>query len=155
LALLLTFLILSNVISAEFFNISPKLTTFREVKINYTRLFILRSLAMVFLISLGITHNYDNLIYYIVACQTFYTVVILVWRPYKRILDNVGTIILEIVTLYALTLPLVMRFASVEELDEIFLVFILQGMLLISLAMNFVRIVVDYGKVLINLLKRN
>ena len=46
-------------------------------------------------------------------------------RPYRRAFDNVGVILIEATTLYGLSLPLVMRFLTVSELYELFIVFIL------------------------------
>ena len=102
---------------------------------------------MVFLISLGITQQYDTLAYIIAISQLIFIIVMILWRPYKRGIDNFGQITVEITTCYAFLLPLVMRFITVAENDEIFMVFILQGMVLISLALALVRVVMYYTKI--------
>ena len=56
-AMALVYLVLSNVSSAELVNKSNKFTGFRGAKFWYIPLFIFRSLTMVILISLRITHK--------------------------------------------------------------------------------------------------
>ena len=90
----LVYLVLSNVSSAELVNKSNKFTGFRGAKFWYIPLFIFRSLTMVVLISLGITHNYDTLAFNILAVQVVYLLFLIFKRPYRRALDNVGVIIL-------------------------------------------------------------
>ena len=101
---------------------------------------------MVALISLGMTQKYDELIYQLVSCQGFYLTVLVIWRSYSRAIDNVGLITLYFTTLFVFAIPLALRFLSISETDEIFLVFIIQGMILISLALAFIRVIVYYTK---------
>ena len=98
--------------------------------------------------NLGITQQYDILLYGIILLQSIYLLVLIFIRAYKRVIDNVGVIITEVTTLYALTLPYALRFVSVNELYEIFMVFVLQGMILISLALSLTRIIVYYTKII-------
>ena len=96
------------------------------------------------LISYGVTKQYDPLVYHIVLTQGIYVFIMIFMRPFRRAFDNVTMIILEFTTFYALALPLSMYYVEVDELDEIFLIFILQGLLLISLGLNLTRILVYY-----------
>lgn len=146
--MLLIWLILSNICSAEMFNISPQLTGFKDAKCWYIPLFIVRSLFLAVMANLGITQQYDILLYGIILLQSIYLLVLIFIRAYKRVIDNVGVIITEVTTLYALTLPYALRFVSVNELYEIFMVFVLQGMILISLALSLTRIIVYYTKII-------
>jgi len=68
-------------------------------------------------VSYGVTKKYDTLVYYMTLFEGVYILILVFIRPYKKAIDNVGIIILEFTTLYALVLPISMRYISVGELD--------------------------------------
>ena len=55
-------------------------------------------------------NTFDTLIYCLLSLQFIYIIIVIVYRPYKKVLDNVSLIILETTTLYAFGLPMSMRY---------------------------------------------
>ena len=108
-ALLLVWLIVGNV-CAEYFCISPELTTLRDAKCCYIPVFLARSLIFSTIIFLGVDNTFDTLLYCLLSLQFIYIIIVILYRPYKKALDNVSLIILEITTLYAFALPMSMRY---------------------------------------------
>ena len=49
--------------------------------------------------------------------------------------------------MYAVGLPLAMRFTEVSELYEYFLVLVLQGMILVAMALSLIRLLIHYSKI--------
>ena len=86
----------------------------KEAKPWYIRLFMVRSFAMVILITVGVTVGYRLLIYVMVGLQLSYLVAMLKLRPYYRAIDNIGVVALETSTLMALSVPLAVAFVDIE-----------------------------------------
>ena len=78
---------------------------------------MVRTFFVAILICMGISLGFSTISYGIALTQFIYFFVLILMRPYKKALDNVGVIILEFTTLYALCLPLAMRYTSVPELN--------------------------------------
>jgi hypothetical protein len=68
-------------------------------------------------VSYGVTKKYEAIVYCMALLEGVYILILIFIRPYKRAIENVGIIILEFTTLYALVLPISMRYISVGELD--------------------------------------
>ena len=69
---------------------------------------------MVLMIEIGISKGYEVLVYCMAGLQFAYLLAILIGRPYKRAIDNIGIIILETATFMALTIPIATTLVNLQ-----------------------------------------
>jgi len=65
-------------------------------------------------------------------------------RPYQSRLMNLGAIFCQVVVIYAFGLPILHRFYSPTEDIDVLLLFVLQGMMLLTEFLTFVRIIKSF-----------
>jgi hypothetical protein len=114
----------------------------------YIRLFIIRAIVVVVLLAAGISLEYNFLIYPLVIAQLTYFIAILIGRPYNNTVDNLGLILCETTILYALMLPLAMRFITISETIEMMLTFALQAMLILVFLFAIIRLMLHYKRLI-------
>lgn len=157
-SILLSSLILANVCSTELIVKKSELSGLTGAEGWYIPLFLIRSILIENLILLGSILKNDSFIYYVVGIQGFYFVTVIFGGPYKKYrkkvnkLDNIGVILIEATALYAVGLPLAMRFVEVSELYEYFMVLVLQGMIMIAMVLSLIRLLVHYSTIIRNCL---
>ena len=91
---LLTLLIISGVFSSEILFKKDESIGLTEAKSRYIPLFLLRSTFISVLIFLGALFGFDTLLYFIVGVQTLYFLMVTFGRPYKKVFENIGVILL-------------------------------------------------------------
>jgi hypothetical protein len=110
----------------------------------YVPMFMLKLLSFSFLLVVGLWAGF-GLIAYTIACLFFIsTATLLLMRPYTSIFSNITIIICEFTSLYALSLAMVIGKIEMTEEAEIFLLLILEGLIIIALALTAIRIVIYY-----------
>lgn len=97
--MLLTWLILGVVFGIEFIDTrcirkrsERGLRGMKEAEGCYIRIFLGRAVLMTFLIDIGVTTQYNTLVYFILLLQLVYLAFILISRPYHKCIDNLGII---------------------------------------------------------------
>ena len=92
------------------------------------------------LLSLGITHTFSFLIYPIALLILLYLVLIVLYRPYKSCFSNLSVILNECLTLLAVSLALTNKFFTIGSDTEAFILFILQGLIILCLVFSLIRV---------------
>jgi hypothetical protein len=73
----------------------------------YIPCFLARSLLISILIQIGISYSLNCLLYLVAALEFVYGIFLLLIRPYKSVLHNVGVLFCQFTILYSLSLPFI------------------------------------------------
>lgn len=120
----------------------------REAKSWYILLFMARSVLMSMLFQMGIWFEAARLIFWVAIAQVLYVCLLLLVRPYTSAFHNVRVLLCEFTILYSLALALLPEFISVSEMTEIFLIFILEGAIIICTLLAGISLGVIYYRYL-------
>lgn len=82
--------------------------------------------------------------YAIASVSAISLVIFVLLRPYNRIVDNLRIIFCEFAILYASLLPLLHRFIEINEIYELFIIYILQSLVFLSLCFTVIKIIIFY-----------
>lgn len=150
-ALFLVFLISASVLACELrFQLFPeqirRLIWYQDEKIKpwYVLLFLIRLLTIALLIEIGIDSSFDIIIYVISALSVSYIVFLILFKPYCSIFHNFGALLCEFGSLFAISLAMIHKHVSLNELYELFLMFILQGVICLMVVISLIRLVLTY-----------
>ena len=69
-----------------------------------------------------------------------YLVLIVVYRPYKSCFSNLSVIFNECLALIAVSLALANKFFTIDSNTEAFILFILQGLIILCLVFSLIRV---------------
>jgi ABC-type dipeptide/oligopeptide/nickel transport system permease subunit len=101
-------------------------------------------MALTLLVQLGIFTSLPSLLYPVMAVYLISSTLTVLFRPYKEFLHNLGVHLLDFNVLYALVLPLLNIYLSLSEDSAVFLVFILEGLLIIAFLLTLARLIRAY-----------
>lgn len=116
----------------------------KSTKNWYIPLFLSRMVVITIFFQAGISCSFDLLIYPIAITMILYLAFIIAFRPYAKAMDWIGAIVCEAISLYSIGLPLAARFVVVGEEIEVFLLFILEGIIIIAAIVALVRTIRVY-----------
>lgn len=103
---------------------------------------------MSMLFQMGIWFEAARLIFWVAIAQVLYVCLLLLVRPYTSAFHNVRVLLCEFTILYSLALALLPEFISVSEMTEIFLIFILEGAIIICTLLAGISLGVIYYRYL-------
>jgi hypothetical protein len=96
------------------------------------------------MIQLGIFTSLPSLRYPVMAVELVSFTATLLFRPYKENFHNLRVLLLDFNVLYALLLPLLNTYLNLREDSAVFLVFMLEGLLIIAFLFSFARLIRAY-----------
>jgi uncharacterized membrane protein len=82
----------------------------------------------------------------LVALEVTNLVLLVFFRPHRRMFDNVCVILSQFAAFYALILAVTTSFVTIAEEMQIFMLFILEGLLLLVVLLYFFRIGLVYNR---------
>lgn len=88
---------------------------------------------------MGIIYSYDFLIYVLGIVELGYMVILIFFRGYTTILDNVGVVSCLITECFAIALPIISRSLSISEISFVIMIYLLIGMLFFSIIVTNIR----------------
>lgn len=92
----------------------------------YIPVFLLRLFLVALLLQAAVLlSSFEYVIYPLLGVILAHFLVTLFGRPYKRVQFNVSVLFCDFTQLYSFSLPLTRRFVAIDELTEIFLLFVL------------------------------
>jgi hypothetical protein len=116
----------------------------RYAKSWYIPLFLSKQVLVASILELGIIFSFDLVLFVLVGLELLYILLLLINRPYLSVFDNLGAFFCELIIFYSLILAAVNRFILISELDEVFMIFILQGFICLGVIQALVRIIIIY-----------
>ena len=95
---------------------------------------------MATLLSLGITQIFSFLVFPIILLILLYLVLIVIYRPYKSCFSNLSIVLNECLSLLSVSLALVNKFFRIDSDIEAFVLFNIQGLVILCLIFSLIRI---------------
>ena len=106
--------------------------------------FLLRSGLLALCVVAGVPLSMDRTLYAVLVFQIAYILIIICRRPYKSTLHMFGLLLCEFTALSALLLPLLRLFYKTKEEIEVFIIFILEGLIILSIFLSLLRVTLTY-----------
>lgn len=117
---------------------------FKDAKRWYIPFFLVKLTVLVLLIEIGISYSFSLNSYIIAAQSLLYLLILICGQPYLRCFDNLRVILCETAVLYASGLPLIHRFVEIDEAYELFVLYVLQGIIFFFLVLALIRVFLLY-----------
>ena len=95
---------------------------------------------MAVLLSLGITQTFSFLAFPIALLVLLYLILIVVYRPYRSCFSNLSIVLNESLALLSVSLALANKFFKIESSIEAFILFNMQGLIILCLVLSIIRV---------------
>ena len=112
----------------------------------YIPFFLLKLSLFSFFFSVGITQCF-NLIVFVIAILFILSFIFLIFKPpYLGSFSNIAVIFNQGISIYAISLAIVNKYLTMDKNTEIFMLFILEGLICLALVFACVRVLIFYCK---------
>ena len=101
---------------------------------------MVRLLILSVILSLGITQTFSFLMFPIALLMVLYLILIVIYRPYKGCFSNLSVMLNECLAFLSVSLALVNQFFTIGSDIEAFILFNMQGLIIICLGFSLIRV---------------
>jgi hypothetical protein len=117
-----------------------------EMKPWYIPVYLSKMVLLALLSSLGLWFSYDYISFGILTLLSTYLLIILFFRPYQSIFSNLTIIFCESASILSLTVVFVNKYSTLTISGEILLLIVMEGFVIVSVALCIVRGMIFYRK---------